>query len=182
MHAVLWQVRRFRRYVAWPALLAVVLLIAGFTVYENYVKPLLDERATLEAEMVRVRQIAAEPTTRDTALTPAEQLAAFYAFFPKDDAPSDVLDRIFAAAAKENLSLPQGDYQWAREEAGHLIRYGITLPVKGPYPGVRRFMAQVLKENPSLALDSVNFGRQTVADIGVDAQLHFTLFLRGEIP
>lgn len=182
MAELLWHLRRLRHYLAWPSVLAIGLLLIGAVAWVQTVEPLLAERKILESEMAHSHTEVSPASANEVSMTPAEQLAAFYAFFPKDNAPSDVLDRIFAAAAKENLSLPQGEYQWTREGGGKLIRYGITLPVKGPYPGVRRFMAQVLKENPSLVLDSVNFGRQSVSDIGVDALLHFTLFLRDDAP
>jgi hypothetical protein len=180
MQKLMWYVRLVRRYVTWPGLLAGGLLAVSIAGYGLHVLPMDAERKIFAAEMALLRQATPVANADEVSLTPAEQLATFYAFFPKDDAQSDVLDNIFAAAAKENLALPQGEYQWTRENTGKLIRYGITLPLKGPYPGVRRFMAQALKENPSLVLDSVNFGRQSVTDIGVDAQLHFTLLLRGE--
>ena len=182
MQRLLWQVRPLRRYLTWPALLAIGLLAASVLAYVERVLPAAAQQADLSEANDQMRRAAKDTSVEEKPLSPAAQLAAFYAFFPTSDAQSDVLDRIFAAAAKENLALPQGEYQWARERMGLLVRYDITLPLKGPYPGLRRFMAQVLKETPSLSLDMVSFGRQTVSDIGVDAQVHFTLFLRGDAP
>ena len=180
MQYLLWQLRSLRRYCTWPALLACALLLACGVVYVQRVQPGAAEVAALSDEIDRLRRAGDAPVAAEKPLSPAEQLDVFYAFFPANDAQTDVLDRIFAAAAKENLALPQGEYHWSKERQGSLNRYGITLPLKGPYPGLRRFMAQILKENPSLSLDAVSFGRQTVSDIGVDAQVHFTLYLRGE--
>lgn len=180
MQHLLWHLRSSRRYLTWPALLACLLLLASGAVYVQRVQPGAAEIAAISEEIDRLRRAGDAPVADEKALSPAEQLDAFYAFFPANDTQSDVLDRIFAAAAKENLALPQGEYHWSKEGMGSLNRYGITLPLKGPYPGLRRFMAQVLKENPALSLDAVSFGRQTVSDIGVDAQMHFTLYLRGE--
>jgi len=182
MRALLWQARRLRRYINVPTVLALVLLLASAVVYEEQVLPGRAEWATLADEVARIRTPAKDVSTLETPLSPDEQLVAFYAFFPTNTVQSDVLDRLFAAAAKENLAVPQGDYQWSKEHLGALIRYGIALPLKGSYPGLRRFMAQALKENPALSLDAVSFGRPTVTDIGVDAQVHFTLYLRSETP
>lgn len=182
MNALIWSLRRLRPYLNLPTLLALAVLTISGLVYEQRVVPGRAELATLAEEVARMRGSSQEQRVDQRPLSPEEQLAAFYDFFPTSAAQSDVLDRLFAAAAKENLSVPQGDYQWSKERVGFLIRYGITLPLKGSYPGLRRFMAQALKENPSLALDAVSFGRQTVTEIGVDAQLHFTLYLRSATP
>lgn len=182
MNAFFWHMRRLRRHLNVPTLLAFALLLASAVVYEKGVLPGRAELVRVSDDLARMRAPAKDATVVDKPLSPEEQLAAFYAFFPPNAAQSDVLDRLFAAAAKENLALPQGDYQWSKEQMGSLIRYGIALPLKGPYPGLRRFMAQALKENPALSLDTVSFGRQTVTDIGVDAQVQFTLYLRNETP
>jgi len=182
MHALFWHLRRLRRYLNVPMVLALALLLASAVVYEERVLPGRAEWATLAGEVARMRAPVKDAVPDDKPLSPEDQLTAFYAFFPPNAAQSDVLDRLFAAAAKENLAVPQGDYQWSKERQGALIRYGIALPLKGSYPGLRRFMAQALKENPALSLDAVSFGRQTVIDIGVDAQVHFTLYLRSETP
>lgn len=179
MQELFWRAQRLCRGLPWPIPLSVVLLAMTALMYWQQFLPLVAAHGVLAVDVANARRLVAETGGSTRAPTPAEKLAAFYAFFPTDDAPSDVLDRIFAAAAGENLSLPQGEYQWTREASNLLIRYAIVLPVKGSYPGVRRFMAQVLRENSSLSLDSVSFGRPTVADIGIDAELRFTLFMRG---
>lgn len=182
MHALLWQARHLRQYLNVPTLLALALLLASAVVYEELVLPGSAELAALSNDMARMRALAKNVVSDEKPLSPEEQLTEFYAFFPSNAAQSDVLDRLFSAAAEASLALPQGDYEWSKERMGLLIRYGIALPLKGPYPGLRRFMAQALKENPALSLDAVSFGRQTVTDNGVEALVHFTLYLRSEAP
>lgn len=182
MQRLLWRLRPLHLAATWPFVLAIVLLVASALVYLQRVLPKEAEIAALDTEIDRLRHADARPVAEDSPLAPGEQLAVFYAFFPAEDTQSDILDRLFAAAARENLALPQGDYQWARERTGRLVRYSIMLPLKGSYPGIRRFMAQALRETPSLALDSVGFRRQTVNDIGVDAQVQFTLYMHGSTP
>jgi len=178
MRRLLWQLRRARRFFAWPTLMAIVLLAASAVAYVERGLPARMQLAELVDDAERIRRAVGLANAPDKVLSPDEQLAAFYAFFPASDAVSDVLERVFAAAAKENLALPQGEYRLVKERTEKLIRYDVTLPLKGPYPGLRRFMAQALKENPSLSLDAVSFNRQTVSDIGVDAQVRFTLYVR----
>lgn len=182
IQALLWRVRHLCRGLPWPVPIAIGVVAITALMYRQQFLPLVAARYALTGVVMSVRGRVAETGGRPSESTPADKIAAFYTFFPPDDTASDVLDRIFAAAASENLALPQGEYQWVHEASSPLVRYAIVLPVKGAYPGVRRFMAQVLRENPSLALDSVSFGRPTVADIGIDAELRFTLYMRGALP
>ncbi|MDP3512466.1 MAG: hypothetical protein Q8S20_06930, partial [Sulfuritalea sp.] len=92
----------------------------------------------------------------------------------------DTLERIYAAAAQQNLVLEHGDYRLAPETEVRLQRYDVVLPVRGRYGAIRGFVAQILKENPNLALAAISFSRQTATDSGVDAQLQLTVFLSVE--
>ncbi|MFT3848700.1 MAG: hypothetical protein QM739_08455 [Propionivibrio sp.] len=174
----LWYLRRWQRHLTVPFVAALVLFIASGLVYVRLVIPVREQISEISVRLALSEPSAMLQPEHIAPPSATEQLVRFYAFFPQGDRRSDVLDRIFAAAAKENLALPQGEYQWNKEATGSLIRYGILFPIKGTYPAIRRFMAQVLQENPSLSLDSAVFGRQTAGSIGVDAQIHFTLYLK----
>jgi hypothetical protein len=67
------------------------------------------------------------------------------------------------------------------EEAGlDLLRYQITLPVKGSYASIRGFLRRVLRDIPSLSLDGIAIQRQNVGDEAVEVQIRFSLYHRGE--
>jgi hypothetical protein len=113
-------------------------------------------------------------------LTPAQQLKRFRDFFPKQATASHWISKLYDAAAQQNLSLDQGDYQFTQDKDSNLIRCEILLPIKGDYVQIRKFIARVLTDVPSLALDTIVFNRQKITDTTVDAQLGFTLYLGDE--
>ncbi|MRR51420.1 MAG: hypothetical protein EG825_10975 [Rhodocyclaceae bacterium] len=175
-----WHGRRLLHAIGWPGIAALALLFVCSFVYLHVLLPLNESIGAVQREAEDLRTKVA---TRRVALAgkdPAMQLTEFYRFFPDSEAMATTLDRVFVAAAQENLTLEQGEYRLAKEQVGRLVRYDLTLPVKGPYPRLRRFIARALRENPSLALDGVSFSRQGVIDIGVDAQVRMTLYLRAE--
>lgn len=88
------------------------------------------------------------------------------------------LRRLFAAARQAGLSLDQGDYQLGLGQDGRPARYQFTLPVLGAYPAIRGFIAQMLNEDPALALGAVEMSRPTIEDNELDATLHFVLYLK----
>lgn len=88
------------------------------------------------------------------------------------------MSKLYNAATQQNLALEQGEYRLAPERDSKLTRYDVTLPVKGGYLQIRKFLAQSLTEMPALALESVSFSRQRADESMVNAQLQFTLYLR----
>ena len=179
MQKLIWNLRRQGRRLRWPWLLAVLVLAGSAIVYFSRVEPLAASLSEARADVVRLRAQAGE-TPVAAPQSAAEQLEAFYSFFPGEDVLLAVLGLLFESAARENLMLPQGEYKLTRETVGRLTRYDLSLPLKGPYPGLRRFIAQTLKETPALSLQGVSFSRQAVSEIGVDAQVRFTLYVRTE--
>jgi hypothetical protein len=182
MRWILWSCRRWQRTFSRPMMAGSLLAVLCGAAYVAEIVP-LEERIIVQRSGIEQLRTAPHALTETPAIrTPAEQLEAFYGFFPNDDIALAALERLFAAAARENLTLPQGDYRVARESAGRLTRYEITLPLKGPYPGLRRFIAQSLRETPALSLQGVSFVKQAAVDIGVDAQVRLTLYVRTEEP
>jgi hypothetical protein len=173
----LWHARRLTHAISWPGMAGIVLGILCVLLHVQVVLPWQGQLAEIKRQTDELRGKVAARRTEAVATDPAGQLAEFYAYFPNGDAMADTLDRVYAAAAQENILLEQGEYRLASETAGRLMRYDIVLPVKGPYPKLRRFIARALRENPSLALESVSFGRQSVIAIGVEAQVRMTLYL-----
>lgn len=173
-----WQLRQLGRCVRLPWRIALLLAAAAGLLAWQGLLPLLDRQARQRVDLDEHRAVQAELAAGVQQATPAEQLAEFYAFFPDAEAVPETLSRLFAAAARENLMLPQGEYKLTRETNGRLTRYEITLPVKGSYPGVRRFIAAALQETPALSLLGVAFSRMAAADIGIDAQIRFALYVR----
>lgn len=109
--------------------------------------------------------------------TPAEQLAEFYRIFPEERHSPQWLEKLVALAEKNGLSLDQGEYKVTQDKAGRLMRFQITLPVKGEYPQIRRFLAALPAETPIIALENVQFTRQNIADSTVEAQIRLALYM-----
>ncbi|MDD5248618.1 MAG: hypothetical protein PHY45_06520 [Rhodocyclaceae bacterium] len=175
---ITWEARRLMREVGWPGIAGVGLMLCVIVFRVEGMLPLREQVTQLQRDADVLRAKLAARRTSSQAVNPANQLSQFYEFFPDGNAMADTLERLQATAAAENLTLEQGKYRLASETIGQLARYDIVLPVKGAYPRVRRFIARALRENPSLALEGVSFGRQAAITIGVDAQVRMILYLK----
>jgi hypothetical protein len=128
------------------------------------------------------RQIAADEEklsncSTDAALSPAQRLASFYGDFPTADRVPDELGRLFKRAEAHKLELDVGEYSFVRAQGGRLDQFRITLPIKGTYPDIRAFAAEVLEAVPALSLESVALRRDKVAENVVDGRIVFLLFV-----
>lgn len=180
MHRLAWAARRWRQSVGWPLAIGCSALVACLLVYILEIVPLA-ARLDTQQESLAALQSRGEARSDLRSTRPAtEQLTAFYAFFPASEVVPEVLGRLFEGAARENLAVPQGEYRQSHEVAGRLTRYELILPLKGSYPGLRRFIAQALRDTPSLSLQGVTFNRQGAGEIGVEAQVRFALYVRSE--
>ena len=178
MDRLLWYARRMLRTAGWPNIAALALSAAVIAFYFLMLSPLQRDLSDFKYEVESLRGKVATRRSAPVAPGASGQLAAFYGFFPQTDVLSNTLAKLYDAAAKQNLMLDQGEYHLAPTQEGRLMRYDIVLPVKGPYPKLRSFIAQALKDNPSLALEGITFNRQAAIDIGVEAQVRFTLYMR----
>lgn len=109
--------------------------------------------------------------------TQARQLAEFYRVFPQERNSPQWLGKLVALAEKNGLSLNEGEYRAVRDKGGRLMRLQITLPVKGDYSQIRRFLSALPRETPVIALENVQFARRSIADATVEAQIRLALYL-----
>ncbi|WP_310614502.1 hypothetical protein [Limnohabitans sp.] len=183
----------------WRQWSALWLVLGVAVLYALFVYPLYGQRSALQEQMRT--QATSIDAHRPKAPERQEQLGAFYEYFPAESQMVAILAKLHDAAPRRNLSLPQGEYRLIGAGSGSslssglassgqassagprnlLMRYEIVLPVKGNYQDIRGYVSDVLMEQPGIALDALTFTRENNARVGVDAELHFTLYVRAGI-
>ena len=163
---------------AWPGWLGTALLLAAIAYAVGVTVPTGREIDQTQRRIGEAQaRLQAERSGAPRPLTSGEQLARFYENFPKGSTVPDWLGKLNAIAVKQGLSLDVGNYSLVRNQSSRLDRFRITLPIKGTYPQVRKFIATALATAPALALESVSFKRDKVGDDRVEASVDFLLFL-----
>ena len=175
MHATLngWLAR-----LGWQGVVGIGLLIAAGGFYLSVFAPQEVQLAGLRHEIADLRDEAAHP--REVQHSPTELLGAFYDNFPEATRLPAALGVIFEAARGQGLTLDQGEYRVATTRAGKLVQYQLTLPVRGTYPQIRRFIDTAMAGQPALSLQSIHFERQKVEDPAVEAKIRLVMFLGEE--
>lgn len=169
----------FLQALRWPGAVGVLLLLGSIGWGLGVLIPARDQLAAGEARIARAERLAA--AVRSGAV-PAPQSAAsrrtqFYAALPAHAEITQHIERIYAAAAAEQLSLLHGEYTGTELPAAGVVRYRIVLPLKGSYGQLQRFIAAATAAVPGLALDDLSLQRAHIGEPQLDARLQFSLFL-----
>ena len=176
-----WRAQAAMKSLCWPGVVGLGLLAFCLAFYGSALLPAQGRLAEMHDQVNALGARIAQMKTVPQQETPETQLAAFYQFFPDFAATPDLLEKLYAAAETSGIVLEQGEYRLASSKEDKLERYQVTLPVRGSYPAVRKFLGRVLADLPAASLDSVSFQRQKVGDTQVESQIKLTLYLGGKV-
>jgi len=178
---LIWRIKWLARRLDWRALAGALLAVLAVALYFYSVKPL--ESRLLAVEQ-RWRNVQDRTNGRPKLAVPAQpkvQLADFYGRLPEVKQAPEIASRLHLYASNAGLTLERGEYRPQPDASGKFIRYQIVLPVNGSYPQVRRFLGEVMRDLPGLALDGISFRREAPGSPQLQAELRFTAFLRRPI-
>jgi len=158
-------------------------LLLGLAALELFsvTMPAAQSTTELEAQVLRLRESSrnGREIKRNEDSSPAVQIAAFEQFFPTGADINQILGKIYAAADQEKLVLEHGEYRLSEEPGLSLLRYQITLPVKGSQSEIKLFIGRILQGIPALSLDGISMQRPNVGEAVIAAQIRLSVFLQG---
>ena len=171
--------RRWNSRLGWPGAVGAGGLAMCLALYFSAVQPARQRLDTARdsAVSLQLRIAQAGQTSNDSARPIDEQLAAFYQVFPGEHETTDWIGMIADIAQRGGLGLQQAEYKVERDKSGKLIRFQMSLPLKGEYQAIRRFLSDLRAEIPIVSLEQVQFERQKVGDPLVDAKIRLVIFL-----
>ena len=88
------------------------------------------------------------------------------------------LGKLLDLAEQDGLQFSGGEYRLVAGKEKLLDRYVVSLPVRGDYQEVRRFLMTLRDEFPALAIEDVSLRRDKIGSSEIDAQLRLVLFIR----
>ena len=179
MKRIQWLARRQLRRLGVQGIAGLALAVVAGLVYLAGVVPQQAKLAELRAQAQSARDFARNGGLGESgdAHRVRTQLERFYTLLPGKSSAPDWLEKIYAAARSQSVRLERGEYKLTPARNGRMVGYEISLPVRGNYVQVRRFVAQVLDEVPAAALDEIALKRDDRGKPEVEASLRFTLFL-----
>jgi len=110
-------------------------------------------------------------------VVPQRQLDDFRSKLPSQPQATVAIDKIYALASQERITLSRGEYSLGIDPKTHLARYQILLPVRGSYPQLRRFLHALLGQLPAVVVEDVEFQRKKIVDTDLTGRIRMTLYL-----
>lgn len=188
---LLWLGRRCAWYIGWiPMLISVLLLLAWVMVLQQQAA----QEKAFDALEKEIRQLAIKPVIpqapvptvieEQVVTIPAPvQLAELWQQLPAFDDLSPRMMQIANIAQKRNISLNVGDYQWQAHQvnaASHDIQqFDMRFTIQADYVTCRKFIIEVLRNYPSMALTGLELRKNETVQPTIDATLTFSVFIRG---
>lgn len=179
MNKLTWVVRQWIKYLGFSGLAGIMLVMASLVVFIVWIQPGETQlkHATIELNDLQNRRKLELSNPAKHTLPMESNLSLFYKTFPPEQSAVNQLEKIYKSADSESLLLSQGEYKLTKEKEGHLESYQITLPVKGSYIQIRKFIAKVMNSAPTVALDSISFRRESIGGTALEAKIQFSIFL-----
>jgi hypothetical protein len=129
------------------------------------------------AARISAAKAAAAPVAPAAAAASPDNLDLFYGALAERGAAAQQIKTLFGLAAKNGLTLAQGEYKSAYDRNARVHTYQVNLPVKGAYGAVWQFAFDVLRAIPSASLDDIGLRRDAIGDPVVEARLRLTFYL-----
>ena len=139
-------------------------------------RALADEADTLHQQarsLARSQRQRSAPVASDR-----ERLDAFYARLPPAGSLPELLVRLHGHALARGLPTDKADYRVQALPGTPLEKVSLDLPVRGSYPAIRSWLADVLAAMPALALDELALRRADIGKPDIEARVRFVIFVR----
>lgn len=162
-----------------PGAIGSLLLLASLGYGAAVLLPAHAELAALEQRVARAERLAALAPGAALAapLSTASRRQQFFATLPAQGDLLQCLERIYAVAASEQLTLQHGEYSGAEIPDARLVRYRLVLPLQGGYLQIRHFISAATAAVPGLVLDDLSLQRHNVGDAQLAARVQLSLYL-----
>lgn len=189
-HQVLWEVRRgirkltrYMGYLGWASLFFLVLAVLARLLNRHQLVQVNELQARLTDHRTGQLKGTLEPKNIKNINVKNDSkilgdLKSFENFLmPHEDIPVVVQD-LLRMAEDQKLTVLKGEYRVQRDITGGFMRYRMSLPVKGTASTVHRYIEVALRAQKTLALESVQFKRDRIESIDIEARMQWVAFTR----
>lgn len=168
------------RYGPWWLVLAIafgmLLGIAGL-VMPRLTAELAAKQMILKDLQLRVAN-SLQPSTAAVlpAATSAMRYQAFTQTLANDEEVLPGIKAVLDAAVSHNLVSTRAEYVRAADANAQAETLQMTVPVKGRYSDVRRWVEEILSTNPFVAVNELGFKREDIGVNEIEARVRLTIW------
>ena len=154
----------------WPAALAALLTLAA--VIGALWLPREQARLDAQRQALAARRVSLQ---RTTAPTPADP-RVFAHSLPLDSERQARTAALLALTTEQGLPWPRSEFRYQADRELGLAQYRIAMTVAGRYDALRSFVAEALRRDPGLALETLRLRRESNGEL--KAELAWVLHMQ----
>lgn len=158
------------RRLGWPAALAVALTLAAIA--GALWLPREQARLDAQRQALAARRVAVQRTPP----APPADASAFAHSLPPDSERQARTAALLALATEQGLPWPRSEFRYQADRELGLAQYRVAMTVAGRYGALRSFIAEALRRDPALALETLRLRRDAAGDI--KAELAWVLHMQ----
>jgi hypothetical protein len=137
------------------------------------------EQARLDADRQALARRRAALQTRPSQAQPQDGAAALAASLPPDSERQARTAALMGLTVELGLPWPRSDFRYQADRELGLAQYRVAMQLSGRYGLLRDFVAEALRRDPALALESLRLRRDAARPGEVQAELGWVLHMRG---
>lgn len=163
----------------WPGRAGAAALLAALVYGLGGILPAAQQHAQVRAALAQAEQgrPGAQAGAPFDAPTDQQRHQALLQALTAQDAVGAAIERLYAAAAAERISLERGEYVQAPVAHTRLVRYQIVLPLQADYGQIQRFVQVATASVAGLHLGDISLQRKSIGETQLEARLQFFLYL-----
>ncbi|MDR2506503.1 MAG: hypothetical protein LBD67_00670 [Candidatus Accumulibacter sp.] len=157
----------------WPAWTALILVvIASWFSYESWQLEKEDRR------LLSTSGIVPAVTFRNPDHSKAgNSVQDYYNVLPGEMDRFVLVKHLLLSAREKGLFPQRADYELEGESMTKVVRYRLSMPLRGNFPEIQAFLADVLNKNRSIAIDSINVKRESIESSAVEVRAQFSILM-----
>lgn len=163
------------RKLAWQAQLSILFYIISIVVF-----------VLIQSNMEQVKQLdlvveqlkLQEPEYRSSTQKTNDITRDFYAVLPDQEQSNQKIAQLLALLEQHDLAIDRADFSTIAIPQSKMVLYQIKFPLVGTYTQIRRFVADIMNRQPSIALSHINFKRDELDNDQVSSNIEFLLYTK----
>lgn len=163
--------------IGWTGGIGLALLASACVLGLSLLLPAREESDALHHELQQLeRKLITAGSPEGPATSLRQQFDEFFSSLPRQDQINAQLALLNELAARNHLTLRNGEYRTTSGKGGRIARLQITLRTQGSYSDVRRFLQELPTLLPALSVSRLSMSRQKPSDTALETNVEFALF------
>lgn len=165
--------------IGWPGLLGIVLVLFWAGTVALWLPEQEVQRAVLRQNSQALRaEITQLLASTNEQRTPEARYQALLERFPEQKQLPRILARLQEIARANEMALDTGEYPPETSSQKTFPTVVIVFPTKTDYLRLRKFLAEIRRELPTLAIEDIQLKRDTIAASTIEARLRLRLYMK----